>query len=102
MGERNPIVSPIEMGKALIDALGLQGIPGIVKIQLNCEGGQPVTATVVRMLTSTEAGAFCARLKEWELEIVARRPATERDVRSDGSAGEARTPLFPSSHPREG
>lgn len=102
MADREPIIGPMQMGQALVDALGLKGVPGIMKLQITCEGGQMPTLTVVRCITSHEAGAVIARLKEWNLELVPSGAPSERDVRADGSIGEARTPLSPSRHPREG
>lgn len=95
-------VGPIEMGRALIDALGLSGIPGIVKLQITCEAGDVPKLTVTRTITVEQAGAACLLLKEWNLRLEPDGPTTERAVSADGSVSEARTPPSPSLHPREG
>lgn len=38
MGDAQRAIGPIEMGRALIEALGLKGVPGIIKLQISCEG----------------------------------------------------------------
>lgn len=100
MAER--AIGPIEMGRQLVEALGLKGINGILRLQINCEGGKIPTLTVVRTITHEQAGAVCARLVEWNCELLSVGPSTERDISADGSVSEARTPLSPSRHPREG
>lgn len=102
MGDREPIIGPLQMGQALVDALGLKGVPGIVKLQINCEAGEPVTLTVVRSITIPQAGMAVALLKEWNLELVSRGQSLERVIKAAGSVGEARVPPSPSLHPREG
>lgn len=92
-------VGPIEMGIALIEALGLKGVPGILKLQINAEAGELPTLTVVRSITVGQAGAVCALLKEWKCDLVPTQPATERQVRADGSVGEATPEPFCGSHP---
>jgi hypothetical protein len=102
MADRESSIGPVQMGMALVDALGLKGVRGILKLQITCEAGELPVLTVVRSITVEQAGAAVALLKEWNLELVSKGQPTERDIKADGSVGEARTPLFPSLHPREG
>lgn len=95
-------IGPLEMGRALVDALGLSDVKGILRLQIACEGGRVPTLTIVRTITHEQAGVVCAQLKEWRCDLVPQGAAVEREVRADGSVGEARTPLSPSFHPREG
>lgn len=98
----NAAIGPLHLGEALVDALGLSGVKGILRMQIDCEGGRVPTVTIVRTITHEQAGASCALLKEWRCDLVPQGPAVERELRADGSVGEARTPASPSSHPREG
>lgn len=95
-------IGPIDMAKALIEALGLQGVPGIVKLQITVQAGQLPTLTVVRSITVEQAGGAVARLREWNLRLEPTGLAVDRRVNADGSVGAPEAPLFPSLHPREG
>jgi hypothetical protein len=102
MSESHKEIGPFQMGKQLVDALGLTGVKGIVSMQITCEAGRMPTVTIVRSITHEQAGAACMALRSWNCELVPTRLATDREVRADGSVGEALPPPFPSLHPREG
>lgn len=102
MGDVSRTIGPMEMGKALIEALGLQGVPGVVALNIDCQAGKLPLLTVKRFITLEQAGAACALLKTWQLELVPSALPTEQQINADGSLGEARTPQSPSRHPREG
>lgn len=100
--EPTSTIGPMEMGLALAKALGLEGVRGIVKMQVTVEAGEVPTLTIVRTLTREQAGAACALLAEWDCELKPRGPHREREIRADGSVVEATAPRFPNLHPREG
>ncbi len=102
MVDVSPTIGPMEMGKALIEALGLQGIPGVVSLNIDCQAGKVPLLTVKRTITLEQAGAACALLKTWQLELVPSALPTEQQISADGSLGEARVPRSPNLHPREG
>lgn len=102
MGDVSRTIGPVEMGKALMEALGLQGVPGVVALNIDCQAGKVPLLTVKRFITLEQAGAACALLKTWQLELVPSALPTEQQINADGSLGEARTPQSPSRHPREG
>ena len=91
-----------DMAKQVLQALGLEGVPGVVSLQINLEAGGMPRLTVIRHITRQQAEMFCAVLKEWQCELVPTALATERKLNADGSVGEAEFPPFPSLHPREG
>lgn len=74
-----PIVGPYEMGKQLLDALGLADVRGITKLSVSVEGGSLPKLHIERTITKREAGVFCALLRSWDCEIQP-GPVTERPL----------------------
>lgn len=102
MPHESEFIGPAEAGRALLEALGLSGVKGVLGVQLKVEAGEMPVVVVTRHMTSEQAGLVCSLLKTWELDLVAKGPASERRIKADGLVGEAVTPPFPSFHPREG
>jgi len=91
MGE--PIVGPREMGQKLVEALGLDGIKGIVKLQINCEAGDVPTLTIVRTITQPQAAMVELLLQEWDCTLVPKGPIRERQIKGLASDEPESVPL---------
>lgn len=88
------IIGPIEMGKQLLEALGLADLRCVTKLHIAVESGSLPKLTIERAFTKKEAGALCVLLREWKCEIrpgiVAERPLTEPEP-----ASSEQTPVHP-------
>ena len=100
MSEPETVVGPMTMGVQLVEALGLKGVNGILKLQIAVEAGKLPTLTIVRSITHEQAGAACSRLLEWQCELVPKGAPVEREVRPDGTVVAAEVPLFADLEPK--
>lgn len=99
MAERPREIGPLEMGQQLMDALGLTGMHGVLKIQIALEAMEMPTVTIVRTITAEQAGNLCLRLREWNCALVPISAPRDQRVRSDGSTVEEPARPFANSLP---
>ena len=80
------IASAITLGKALIEALGLQDRKNITRIQIDAQAMQPVRVVVTQLMQQDQGLAACALMKtSWVLQPSGEPPTLET-VRPDDSA----------------